>query len=1145
MRHKIRIIPHVLTYLTGRLAVELSHLIGFESVVLDFPILQEKADKKDYLYFILMEQSGDNKQYKIEKTGNKINISFSNINQFPEIWAYCSRHFSELTDRKTNIHATAAKDGYVAASDHAQPIPPFDKRLAKGLESLFEKDFILLDENHDLLPDTLDTQIYFADNLSYSQLSAACNLAARLGMETTAVTYPITISDNNTSKDSLFVIETAVTCSLELAAQEQGCPLIFRLRGDGIELEKFSAAICNNFPLQNQGRRWVDLLEEMAKSLAMQNLDGQLAWLEHLQQKSGESMTTYFSPNVHSLPSNIRDNYPCTTFNGYKDLKEIEQRQYDLPWEIDVCKEILDKSLWPQVKPGDSVKIFAVLSEDKNIRNTLEQELHQIVTAHQAQMEDIQIICAYKQGFSWMEEVILPKLAKLDGLTIDKLEIAFKPFLPPDKTDWVDEDGAMPSYTNVDTSDPNKWYDLPIRYLQELYPIDDIIAPALNIHRDCISFVEYIGDDDITYEVHALAQDKIIFTETYRAYSNEQYYIDLYPGMGKVHPGTGHVIAWINGKEILSERIRTDVEAVWDIFQQEILPWCRDFCDSKTGGQPKIADQPFFAQLHMDIQLSEPDNRIGIREDMISSLDALHEDIYFVGTDFFKVYGANTTGDILDAPGLVLPDIRNRPGKPSMTVTLYDQHDTTPFIKQGNKIIKPDFCESDVQLFISELRWENDNVIPVIQVDGSNSVFEIANAYIQLLEKNWLAFNTHLQNLHGIYFKIGVGDEQYISVQTLSKPPKNLDIRNIDLCEKELIGYKQYLRIIEDLKHVSGIDVYPVAESYLGRIIYAIELLPSYADTGGYVSRTKRLDNPSELIIGRHHANEVSSTNAMFMLLRELLTNPEFNNIANEMNIVMIPFENADGAAIHYELQENNNPWWKLHIARFNALGKEFYYEYFNDDTIHTEAHGFTRLWRRWLPDAVIDNHGVPSHEWEQQFSGYTSPSYKGFWLPRSLLYNIFLTIQGDQYINNIDLAKRLEIDITNAIGADNEIKSWNADWQDRFKKYANTWFPRLFPADYFNDMISYWFDYPFESSHRYPSVRFPWITSVAFIAEVADETAHGDYLHLCARTHLIHNLAIIRALYNSKRVYREEIRQDEDSITSSRVRLRPLVPKS
>lgn len=52
---------------------------------------------------------------------------------------------------------------------------------------------------------------------------------------------------------------------------------------------------------------------------------------------------------------------------------------------------------------------------------------------------------------------------------------------------------------------------------------------------------------------------------------------------------------------------------------------------------------------------------------------------------------------------------------------------------------------------------------------------------------------------------------------------------------------------------------------------------------------------------------------------------------------------------------------------------KEFYRHYFQQDTIHSEAMGISRIYEKYAPDMMVDNHGVPSHEWEQQFSGYTS----------------------------------------------------------------------------------------------------------------------------------------------------------------------------
>src|SRR5262249_52501953 len=66
-----------------------------------------------------------------------------------------------------------------------------------------------------------------------------------------------------------------------------------------------------------------------------------------------------------------------------------------------------------------------------------------------------------------------------------------------------------------------------------------------------------------------------------------------------------------------------------------------------------------------EVWMSEPDFRIGIDEEQVSSLEALHEDLYFVTLDFFDALGRTTTRRRLAAPGKIFPIIHpDRPGRP-------------------------------------------------------------------------------------------------------------------------------------------------------------------------------------------------------------------------------------------------------------------------------------------------------------------------------------------------------------------------------------------------------------------------------------------------------------------------------------------------
>lgn len=151
-----------------------------------------------------------------------------------------------------------------------------------------------------------------------------------------------------------------------------------------------------------------------------------------------------------------------------------------------------------------------------------------------AKPEDTSVICAYKQGYSWIVEEMLPVMKEAQA---DQVEIYFKPFLPEGQTDWLDENGATPSYHNLNADTPDKWYDLPIRYLQELYPVEDILVKELGIERDKVIFKAYEGEEDITYLCKGIKDEKVCCEDTYKAVWSERPYMDEYPQMGKGSSG--------------------------------------------------------------------------------------------------------------------------------------------------------------------------------------------------------------------------------------------------------------------------------------------------------------------------------------------------------------------------------------------------------------------------------------------------------------------------------------------------------------------------------------------------------------------------------------------------------------------------------
>ncbi len=172
------------------------------------------------------------------------------------------------------------------------------------------------------------------------------------------------------------------------------------------------------------------------------------------------------------------------------------------------------------------------------------------------------------------------------------------------------------------------------------------------------------------------------------------------------------------------------------------------------------------------------------------------------------------------------------------------------------------------------------------------------------------------------------------------------------------------------------------------------------------------------------------------------------------------------------------------------------------------------RLWREWLPDVVVDNHGVPSHEWNQLFDGFGSPPRFGvsYWLVSALIYGI-LHYPTDN-LAHAATAEALRDRIAAAVTADPVLSAGNQMHRALYERWGHSRVPARFPAAYHRDML--WYFGPLS-----PEARARWrqpeayyrVTAANLVTEVPDETAQGDYLALVAHAHLVANRAILDLL--------------------------------
>ena len=179
--------------------------------------------------------------------------------------------------------------------------------------------------------------------------------------------------------------------------------------------------------------------------------------------------------------------------------------------------------------------------------------------------------------------------------------------------------------------------------------------------------MELVDDPKDIYTVEATdAAGKVVYRAAFSPKTVEREYLDKFPGWSRVDRHDGLAVGVGRRRQsAVDQRIATDPERFWDYYQSKVLPRIYDYVMKVTDNRPLPDKQPFHRDLDIEVWMSEPDFRIGVDEELMSSLEALHEDLYFVTLDFFDALGRTTTRRRLAAPGKIFPIIHpDRPGKP-------------------------------------------------------------------------------------------------------------------------------------------------------------------------------------------------------------------------------------------------------------------------------------------------------------------------------------------------------------------------------------------------------------------------------------------------------------------------------------------------
>jgi len=833
-----------------------------------------------------------------------------------------------------------------------------------------------------------------------------------------------------------------------------------------------------------------------------------------------------------------------------RESKKIFDKEKEFAWEGDDAIALLQDTLKKAADPKPAIKVSIGVSESPEVRQVLKKRIEQVLAEHNLVGSEVEVLSAYKQGFFWLTERVQ---ASLKNKGVHRMTIRFT----------ADEDPR-----NV----LKRSYSEPYRWLQELYPADEILAKELQIPLDRIE-LEIKPAGGPIYE--ALAFDEkgaILFQQGFSPRTKEILFLNVLPEWGRSRITTG----WLkveSGKETaLDVDLQTDLERFWEFYQEEVLKPVYSHILAKTDYEPTFAKQPYFKRLLVELWASEPDFRIGVDEEMVSSLEAMHDEIYFDTLDFlrgitrFDGEGEAPPEDTShsSAPGNVLPLIHrsSEGGKTRTKITFeewpalvpemevkWKERDRDEFVRKfafpslkAKSLKVPAFIYNGQEdrmetLFLEmEIEKESDYL----------TLLDVMDSYRRLAEKGLVADPFNYPRLKALIARIKWQELEKDEGLPVAPPTQVEDLSPSSPRPEEAIvptdktiSPEMCLDIIGRLGRFKAVRSYMGGRSYEDRPVPVLEI---FIPVEKYVSTARLITfKPTLQLSSRHHANEISSTNYTLRLAELLARDRSYQDFIRKINFVIQPMENPDGAALAFELAKLA-PFHSLHAGRYSSLGVDIGAQLDSARPILPEASVRPGLYDRWLPDIYLNLHGYPSHEWVQPFSNYSPYLFRDYWIPRGW-FAYYKTLSLPIYGKWKEAGDELMSFITQELQADERIRDSNKKFTDRYYRWAARWQPHLEALELYDGVNLY---AKRQSSQENRLTFRSQITFVEQTPELMDETASGAWLSFLCEQGLIYLRAHIKYLsqvkFETSRI-EEEVR---DRIRIEFHRSRPgQVPKT
>ena len=677
---------------------------------------------------------------------------------------------------------------------------------------------------------------------------------------------------------------------------------------------------------------------------------------------------------------------------------------------------------------------------------------------------------------------------------------------------------------------------------------------------------------------------------------------------------TGWVHMQVGTRTVLNERIATDLEEFWDHYQSVTLPRVYRTVMKQAHGDLKREFVPPFDTLKIDVHMSEPEYRLGLDKERISPLEDFQEDCFYSTENFMEMWGRLETGQPLTYVGRIIPVVHPPAGDEGkdghVRVEFYAKAAANPLVSlswtdpQGrrqerhrdlavvNGKMMPRLIQARVKAgsdSVESLTWllpadflkENyDDWLKVAdRQQVERSVFSVEKAEGEL---HWLE-QMHAAGLYrddlayprlakmALEFDLPLAPDEAIDTPAerayatlaINAPAtprpmiadhKGKVTRTPIVQWESAISPEESAGILARFAAYPGVNVYWMGRSYLGENIWAADVMePSLSVLRSWAKETTL--KAVILYSARQHANEVSSTSHVDKLVEQILTDPKMHDSLKQVNVVLHPITNPDGAQMSIDLAAIT-PDNMLHPGYHGSLAADVADSATALDPLYPESRTRKQLIDMWLPDTYLNPHGYPSHEWVQPFSEYEAwvqarvPGGGGraYWIPRGWYSSMnYLRDGRHPYSEAVAYAIRNLVahNVRNAPGLLALENRMNARYA-RYGKFAPDYMTqpltdgiRIYSALKGND----------GSGGRgggggEGALTSPDITWDSGGTEAPDETAHGDYMALVAGAGLAFDKAHLEYLAEGTlRITRTE-RAVPGGVLWQVSRARPILPK-